>query len=68
MCAETFLVETTKPLIVKANVDFALSVMPLPLPLLKDADTAKMELTNVSKLVMKASDCVELVLELVSNS
>ena len=47
-------------------MDFAPFAMPLPFPSLKDADTAKMELTPVLPLVTKANNCVELVVKLVA--
>ena len=58
-------VKTGRFMTAKANVDFAPFAMPLPFPSLKDADTARMELTPVLPLVIKANNCVELVVKLV---
>ena len=49
----------------KANVDFAPFAMPLPNPSSKDADTARMESTNVFTLVTKENNCAELAIDLV---
>ena len=56
-----------KPLIAKANVDFAPCAMPLPKLLSLDADTAKMELMlalltakwerNIAELVLRLATC-----------
>ena len=51
-------------LIVKANVDFAHSAMPLPKLLSLDADTAKMELTSALRLAIWERNIAELVLRL----
>ena len=52
--------------IAKANVTFANSAMPLLFPSLKDADTAKMELTSALRLATWERNIVELVLRLVA--
>ena len=48
--------------IAKANVTFANSAMPLPIPSLKDADTAKMELTSALRLAAWDKNIAKLVL------
>ena len=48
--------------IAKANVTFANSAMPLPIPSLKDADTAKMELTSALRLAAWDKNYAKLVL------
>ena len=48
--------------IAKANVTFANSAMPLPIPSLKDADTAKMELTSALRLATWDKNIAKLVL------
>ena len=65
--AKITLEKITKSLIVKANVDFALFAMLLPSLWFLDADTAKMESTNVLRLVTRERNSANIVLQLVDS-